>query len=105
MTLELVDGQTIGSLPHGERRKVPDREGSKLSELDLSAVDMRAITPEEREAVMREAARQGEETAGQATHAVADRSAIELTKRRGFFAGARWRLAARQNRPAQALGG
>jgi hypothetical protein len=30
-----------------------------------------------------------------ATHAVADRPAIELTKRRGFSAGARWRQAAR----------
>ena len=36
---------------------MPDREGLKLSELDPSAVDMRVITPKEREAVMREATR------------------------------------------------
>jgi hypothetical protein len=28
MTLELVGGQTIGSLPHGERRKMPVDRGS-----------------------------------------------------------------------------
>ena len=39
---------------------MPDREGLKLSELDPSAVDMRAITRKEREAVMREATRTGQ---------------------------------------------
>jgi hypothetical protein len=55
--LEKLELPAIGSLPYRERRKAPGLDISKLGELDLSAIDMRTITPEEREAVMREAAR------------------------------------------------